>query len=361
VDDTGRQLGAGRNIAALKAELGGQARSAFQALAALRPTVPAAPAAAAPPAAPGGASRGPGRAEPVRTGAPAPAPSATPAEVQYTDWGFGELPELMEVRRGNQVLVGFPALIDRGSHVVVEVFDEPEVAAARHRAGLRRLVALQIRDALKYLEKNIPDLQKMAALYMSIGTLDELREQIIELALDRAFLADPLPTDAASFKRRLDEGRGRLTLIANEIARSIGTVLAEHAAASRKLKDARAPKDVQDDVAAHLARLVSKRFVTATPWPQLAHLPRYLKGVTMRLDKWRADPARDAARLAELRPLEQRYLRLVADRRGVHDARLDEFRWLLEELRVSLFAQELRTPQPVSVKRLEKTWAQLSA
>ncbi|CAN7312985.1 ATP-dependent RNA helicase HrpA [Rhizobacter sp. LjRoot28] len=361
VDDTGRQLGAGRNIAALKAELGGQARSAFQALAALRPSVPAAPAAAAPPAAPGESSRGPGRAEPVRTGAPAPAPSATPAEVQYTDWGFGELPELMEVRRGNQVLVGFPALIDRGSHVVVEVFDEPEVAAARHRAGLRRLVALQIRDALKYLEKNIPDLQKMAALYMSIGTLDELREQIIELALDRAFLADPLPTDAASFKRRLDEGRGRLTLIANEIARSIGTVLAEHAAASRKLKDARAPKDVQDDVAAHLARLVPKRFVTATPWPQLAHLPRYLKGVTMRLDKWRADPARDAARLAELRPLEQRYLRLVADRRGVHDARLDEFRWLLEELRVSLFAQELRTPQPVSVKRLEKTWAQLSA
>lgn len=363
VDDTGRQLGAGRNIAALKAELGGQARSAFQALAALRPSVAAAPAAAAQPAASGGASPGAGRAEPARAGraAPTPAPAASPAEVQYTDWGFGELPELMEVRRGNQVLVGFPALIDRGQHVVVEVFDEPDVAAARHRAGLRRLVALQIRDALKYLEKNIPDLQKMAALYMSIGTLDELREQIIELALDRAFLADPLPTDAANFKRRLDEGRGRLTLIANEVARSIGTVLAEHAAASRKLKDARAPKEVQDDVAAHLARLVSKRFVTATPWPQLAHLPRYLKGITMRLDKWRADPARDAARLAELRPLEQRYLRLVAERRGVHDARLEEFRWLLEELRVSLFAQELRTPQPVSVKRLEKTWAQLSA
>ena len=359
VDDTGRQLGAGRNIAALKAELGGQARSAFQALAALRPSVSAAPvanAAAAPP-------RGGRGAEPARAAsAAAPAPTTAPAaEVQHTDWTFGELPELMEVRRGSQVLVGFPALIDRGSHVVVEVFDEPEVAAARHRAGLRRLVALQIRDALKYLEKNIPDLQKMAALYMSIGTLDELREQIVELALDRAFLSDPLPTDAAGFKRRIEEGRGRLTLIANEIARSVGTVLADHAAATRKLKDSRAPKEVQDDVVAHLARLVPKRFVTATPWAQLAHLPRYLKGVTMRLDKWRADPARDAARLAELRPLEQRYLRLVAERRGVHDARLEEFRWLLEELRVSLFAQELRTPQPVSVKRLEKTWAQLSA
>ncbi|KQW03006.1 ATP-dependent RNA helicase HrpA [Rhizobacter sp. Root1221] len=354
VDDNARQMGTGRNVAALKAELGGQARSAFQALAALRPAVVPGPTVTVT----AGPSRVPAKAAPPVAD---PAPAAPVAEVQHTDWTFGELPELMEVRRGNQTLVGFPALIDRGTHVVVEVFDEPDVAATRHRAGLRRLVALQIRDALKYLEKNIPDLQKMAALFMNVGTVDELREQIVELALDRAFLADPLPADAAAFRKRIDEGRGRLTLIANEIARSVGTVLAEYAAATRKLKDARAPKEVNDDVTAQLGRLVSKRFVTTTPWAQLAHLPRYLKGITMRLDKWRADPARDTARLAELRPLEQRYLRLVADRKGVHDARLDEFRWLLEELRVSLFAQELRTPQPVSVKRLEKTWAQLSA
>jgi ATP-dependent helicase HrpA len=89
------------------------------------------------------------------------------------------------------------------------------VAAAKHRAGLRRLVALQIREPLKYLEKNIPDLQKMAAAYMSLGTLEELRDQIIDVALDRAFLADPLPTDAASVQgRRIDEGRTRLNLIA---------------------------------------------------------------------------------------------------------------------------------------------------
>jgi ATP-dependent helicase HrpA len=234
------------------------------------------------------------------------------------------------------------------------------VAAHKHRAGLRRLVALQIRDALKYLEKNIPDLQKMAVLYMPLGTSEDLREQIIDLALDRAFLADPLPADAQAFRRRIDEGRGRLTLIAHEIARSVIVVLTEFAAAQRKLKDARAPKEVADDVQAQLARLVPKRFVGATPWAQLAHLPRYLKGVVMRLDKLRADPARDAQRLAELRPLEQRWLRLLADRKGVHDGRLEEFRWLLEELRVSLFAQELRTPQPVSVKRLEKALGALT-
>ncbi len=81
----------------------------------------------------------------------------------------------------------------------------------------------------------------------------------------------------------------------------------------------------------------------------------------MRLDKLRADPARDAQRLAELRPLEQRWLRRVAERKGTADARLDEYRWLLEELRVSLFAQELRTPQPVSAKRLVKAWEQIEA
>jgi len=136
-------------------------------------------------------------------------------------------------------------------------------------------------------------------------------------------------------------------------------VLTEYAAAARKLKDARASKELVDDVQAQLGHLVPKRFVMSTPWAQLAHLPRYLKAITMRLDKWRADPARDSARLAELRPMEQRFWRTLAERKGVMDARLDEFRWLLEELRVSLFAQELRTPQPVSVKRLDKLWAQL--
>jgi ATP-dependent helicase HrpA len=350
VDEHGRQLGMGRNLAALKAELGGQARSAFQALATLQvarrePTDDA--------------------GKPVHAGTRQPAPqakaaAAPAAAATYTTWAFGELPELMEVQRGAQTLVGFPALIDRGSHVEIEVFDEPDVAAHKHRAGLRRLVALQLKEPLKYLEKNIPDLQKMAVAYMSLGTQEELRDQIIDVALERAFLAEPLPADEAGFKARVDEGRSRLNLIAQEVARLAGVVLTEYAAAARKLKDSKPPKEVADDVAAQLQRLMPKRFVALVPYAQLQHYPRYLKAITTRLDKLRADPARDAQRLAELRPLEQRYLRRLADRKGVADARLDEFRWLLEELRVSLFAQELRTPQPVSVKRLEKAWSQLS-
>ncbi|WP_382325120.1 ATP-dependent RNA helicase HrpA [Hydrogenophaga sp. UC242_53] len=360
VDEHGRQLGQGRNLAALKAELGAQARGAFQALASLKMEgLRAAPAPAAP------VKGGPAPVAAKAAAAKAPAVSAAQ---RHTAWDFGELPELMEIRQGQQTLIGFPALVDDGEAVRIEVFDEPEVAQARHREGLRRLCALQIRDALKYLEKNLPGLQAMGVAYMQVGkeaggggTLEELRSQILELALDRAFLGDPLPTDEAAFKRRVEEGRGRLTLIANEIARTAGTVLTEYAAAARKLKDSKPPADVATDIAQQLQRLVPKRFLLQTPYAQLQHLPRYLKAVQLRLDKLRADPARDAAKLAELRPQDQRFWRLVAERKGVQDARLQELRWLLEELRVSFFAQELRTPQPVSVKRLEKAWTQLNA
>jgi ATP-dependent helicase HrpA len=365
VDEHGRQLAMARHLPALKAEWGGHARSAFQALAALKlPAAVGLPAAAADPAPTAKTSKTartasvPSRAGPDTPAGLAAAPTAAPQRL--TDWTFGELPELMELNKGGQTLVGFPALTDQGTHVEIEVFDEPEVAAARHRAGLRRLVALQIREPLKYLERNIPALTTMAAAYMALGTLEELRQQIVDVALDRAFLAEPLPTDEAGFRRRVEEGRARLNLIAQEVARQAGTILVDHQAALRKLKDSRVPKDLAEDIGAQLQRLVGKRFLVDTPWAALQHLPRYLKGVVLRLDKWRADPARDAARLAELRPLKQRWQRRAAELKGAPDARLDAFRWLLEELRVSLFAQELRTPQPVSVKRLEKAWQQLS-
>ena len=405
VDEHGRQLGAGRNIGALKAELGAQARGAFQALASLKL-----------------GQRSPVRAEPVETHSEqalrqaqgernlssskekevkvpvdinkfaikngvtkfspellnsanaAPQPPAL-ANHRYTSWTFGELPELLEIQKGGQTLIGFPALVDQsgvagvGDSVSIEVFDEPNVAAAKHRAGLRRLFALQIKDALKYLEKNIPDLQKMAVAYMLVGrnpdgtgggTVEVLRDQIIAVALDRAFLLEPLPTNEFDFKRRVEDGRGRLTLIANEVARLANAILLDYAVAARKIKDTKNAPEAVADAIQQLQRLMPKRFLMDSPWAQLPHFARYLKAITARLDKYRADPARDATRLAELRPQDQRYWRLVAERKGVTDERMLEFRWLLEELRVSFFAQELRTPQPVSVKRLDKAWAQLN-
>jgi ATP-dependent helicase HrpA len=133
-------------------------------------------------------------------------------------------------------------------------------------------------------------------------------------------------------------------------------VLLDYAIAIRKIKDNKNAAEAVADINQQLQRLMPKRFVVGTPYASLGHLPRYLKAITLRLDKWRSDPARDASKLAELRPLEQRYARKLIEQKGVLDARLEEYRWLLEELRISFFAQELRTPQPVSIKRLDKAW-----
>jgi ATP-dependent helicase HrpA len=357
VDEHGRQLGMGRNLGALKAELGAQARGAFQALAGLKVSSSPSPAVGGQ----GGGAAGSVDEKKRRPPSHAPEAGGADSSQRYTAWTFGELPELMEIRKGGTSLIGFPALVDHKDAVAIEVFDEPEAAAVKHRAGLRRLFALQLKDALKYLEKNIPDLQKMAVAYMPLGTLEELREQVIEVALDRAFMLEPLPVSEADFKRRLDEGRGRLTLIANEVARLGAAILVEYAAALRKVKDTKGQPEVTADATQQLQRLVPKRFLADTPWPQLQHFARYLKAITLRLDKLRADPSRDNARMAEIKPEEQRYWRLVAERKGAVDERMREFRWMLEELRVSFFAQELRTPQPVSVKRLQKLWGQLNS
>ncbi|MGF6968203.1 ATP-dependent helicase HrpA [Paraburkholderia sp. WC7.3g] len=361
IDEHGRQLAMGRNLSQLRAELGAQAQQHFQKLVsgAAGAALADAGGGVATPAqsadlAPSGASRGKGAAAP-RSATPDAAP-ATALYENLTTWNFGKLPELLEIRRGGQTLFGYPALVDRGTHCDVEVFDSPEEAARIHRAGLRRLFALQLKEPIKYLEKNLPCLREMAMQFMPRGTQEELRDQLIDTALDRACLQDPLPDDDASFHTRRDEGRSRLTLLAQEISRLVGQILGEYASLTKKLLQAKPFAAAYADLQSQLDGLIGKRFVVDTPYAQLAHFPRYLKGMALRIDKLRADAMRDARQFAEFQPLLQHYQRAVSQRGGVVDPRLAEFRWLLEELRVSLFAQELRTPMPVSVKRLQKVW-----
>jgi ATP-dependent helicase HrpA len=372
IDEHGRQLAMGRNLAQLRAELGGDAQRHFQKLAAGAGLTERAPATdtgrgAAPTAQAansGGAGGGSGAAVSRAAGsASANAGSNGPAAAtgtalyeKLTTWNFGKLPELLEIRRGGQTLFGYPALVDRQTHCDVEVFDSPEEAARVHRAGLRRLFALQLKEPIKYLEKNLPGLREMAMQFMPLGTQEALRDQLIETALDRACLQEPLPDDDASFHTRRDEGKSRLSLLAQEIARLVGQILAEYAAATKKLTQAKSFAAAYADMQQQMQALVGKRFVIDTPYAQLQHFPRYLKGIALRIDKLKADPARDARQFADMQPLMQQYQRAQSARGGVADPRLVEFRWLLEELRISLFAQELRTPMPVSVKRLHKVW-----
>jgi ATP-dependent helicase HrpA len=136
----------------------------------------------------------------------------------------------------------------------------------------------------------------------------------------------------------------------------LATLVQETVAIARRLNGLRAFPAVVADVEQQLARLYPRSFLVDTPAAQLAHYPRYLKAIAARLDKLRNEPARDQARAAEIALLATPYVRELAARKGIVDPHLEEFRWLLEELRVALFAQELRTPMPVSVKRLQAVW-----
>jgi ATP-dependent helicase HrpA len=348
IDEHGRQLEMGRNLATLQAEFGTQARESFQKMAessgsqgtvAARSIVPAKAGTHA-----------------DSTTKKAPAPTSNISLTGLTSWTFGELPELLEIAQGKLTLIGFPALVDKGTHCDLEVFDDPTVAARTHRVGLRRLFALQMKDQIKFIEKSIPGLQQMGMQFMSMGTQEELREQIINKALDIACLQDPLPVDAASFAKRKDEGKSRLVLLVNEIARLLSQVLTEFHGLPKRLQGL--PAQAAADMQAQLQGLVNKRFLSENDYSQLAHFPRYLKAMNVRIEKLRGDPSRDAKLMAEWQQAAMLYQRANKDKSAGKntDPKMVEFRWMLEELRVSLFAQELRTPMPVSVKRLQKVW-----
>ncbi|MRW89484.1 ATP-dependent RNA helicase HrpA [Duganella sp. FT80W] len=364
IDEHGRQLDMGRNLATLQAEYGTQARESFQKMAeasgpqatvAARAVMPASGGAAtAVGTARGSATPAAGSAGGKAAAVDAPANNITLTNL--TSWTFGELPELLEIAQGKLTLIGFPALVDKGTHCDLEVFDDPNVAARTHRVGLRRLFALQMKDQIKFIEKSIPNLQQMGMQFMSMGTQEELREQIINKALDIACLQDPLPIDAATFTKRKDEGKSRLVLLVNEIARLLSQVLTEFHGLPKRLQGL--PQQAAQDMQQQLQGLVHKRFLLENEYSQLAHFPRYLKAMNVRIEKLRGDPSRDTKLMGEWQQAAAAYLRASRDKSAGKntDPKMVEFRWMLEELRVSLYAQELRTPMPVSAKRLQKVW-----
>ena len=282
-----------------------------------------------------------------------------------TDWTFGELSDLLSAKSGGfgtaQNIVGYPGLCDDGNSVSFRVFDTQDEARVSHKKGLIKLFRLQFREQIRYLEKNLPGLSSMGMQFVSMGTIEELRNQLINLALIRACLGEPWPTNREAFKQRCVEAKTRLNLLAQEICRLIAQILADWQNVQKKLGAFKNRNDAVIDIDKQLSLLIHPRFIPETPFERLQHYPRYLKAIILRLDKLKADPLRDARLMAEMKTLLENYKRRagIMKKQGVTDEKLEQFRWLLEELRVQLFAQELRTPAPVSVKRLQKMWGAL--
>jgi ATP-dependent helicase HrpA len=280
-----------------------------------------------------------------------------------TTWVLHDWPELLEIKRKGHTLVGFPALQDAGDAVTLEVFDDETMARETHRAGLRRLVALQLKEPLKALEKTLKTLQapaaQAAACKLPISSAEGLIQTVMNAALDSIIASNPPPKVAAEFETIVAQARAKTSLLAQEWARRVQDIITHAAAAYKKIGTVKANAASHAHLLAQYERLFYNTFLNE-PFERLGQYPRYLQGIVLRGDKLRSDPARDERLMLELKPLWSQYDRLKAARKGQVDEALSNIRWLLEELHVGLFAQELKTPTPVSVKRVAKAFEALA-
>ena len=258
------------------------------------------------------------------------------------DWAFGELPERF---RSGQVF-GFPALVDEGEAVGLRVFDVIEAAAASQERGLVRLFRLAMSKELKYLRKNLPltasvelayrQLPAHPFLYSEFKAGRDLREDVLDRIMAALYLdGQPDIRSAAAFEKRLEEGRSEVVPVGNAAGKLVSDILSQAADVAAKLKSR--PGPAAEDMRQQLARLVYAGFLATTPYPALKEFPRYLKALQYRMEKSAQDPGRDQKQVAELAPLWQKYWLEVEKVRDRNPPERDAFRWMLEELRVSLF------------------------
>ena len=220
---------------------------------------------------------------------------------------------------------------------------------------------LALKEQVKYLEKNLPGLQAMAMQFLPFGSQQDLQRQVLAVTFDRCCLNEPWPETEKDFAARCKDAKARLNLVAQEIARLVAAVLSEHHALQKVLPSYKSHPQVLQDIRQQCDWLLGKEWVARTPYERMQHMPRYLKAINVRLEKLRTNPARDAQNMAQMYPLLQQWQRRLSAQHGEVDARLEDFGWMMQELRVSLYAQELKTPVIVSVKRLEKMLAGLSS
>ncbi|WP_049254598.1 GNAT family N-acetyltransferase [Neisseria elongata] len=276
-----------------------------------------------------------------------------------TAWDIGTLPESIKFARGKQQLTGYLGLQkEKDGRIALRLFDTSAAAEQAHRLGVIELMKLQLKEQVKDLNKGIQGFTQAAMLLKHINA-DTLRDDLTQAVCDRAFIGeDELPRNEKAFKEQIKRARSRLPAVKEALSR----YLQETAAAYAELNGKLGKHPLTHLLRQRLQTLLAAGFASHTPWAQWPRLPIYLKAMTLRLEKYSGNPARDAAREADIQELEQMWQEktdgLVKQGLPVSDD-LAAFKWMIEELRVSLFAQELKTPYPVSVKRLLKEWERL--
>ena len=293
---------------------------------------------------------------------PAPLEPRAPTGVPG-DYALAE--QVVRQQAGIQVTF-WPAWAEQGDQVVEQLFDMPLQAELAHRRGVQRLLMQRMNEQVRYLRQKLPALKEAALYYRDLGTQQQLMDDLLLAALDRACLADQqtLPRDPQALQACAEAGRAALVGIAEKLSVEVLAILKSWHGIQKRLKGkidlswALALNDIRGQSAA----LVYRGFVREVPAEWLSQYVRYLQAIELRLDKLPAQVQRDRVWSDELQQLtgqlQARMQKLQQE--GRSDERLLQWRWLLEEYRVSLFAQQLGTRFPVSAKRLGKLWQEIT-
>lgn len=279
---------------------------------------------------------------------------------QITQWDFGQLPEEITFFREQKQLTGYPALVDQIDKVAIRLFDTIETAHSLMRAGVRRLLIFELKDPIKQLEKKLPGTKQDLLILSNLIDAQTLKQDMLAAITDRALIGDePLPRNAQDFTQLKQKGRIRLDSVADALIQFIHNLALEYQVLKQKLSTVNPHHaQIKQDLNNQLLALIYPNFLQHTDWKRLPHVLRYLKGMIIRLDKYTNNPTRDHQHALTISALWNQYRQRYEKhcKSGIKDTSLEDFRWQIEELRISLFAQELKTPYPVSVKRLQKLW-----
>jgi ATP-dependent helicase HrpA len=286
-------------------------------------------------------------------------------------WDFGRLPERVEIRRGGVELPAYPALVDGGESVAIRCYETRAEALAHHPEGVLRLMILATPDQARHLAKSLPGMQRLGLRYMPFGRVESLRLDLLRAAYGEAFLPAAAEVRAEDeLARVLTGGRARIVPAGTEIAAAVGEALEQAEALRLRLKGGggRLTPRACVEVEAQLRGYFAEGFLLGTPLERLRHYPRYLKAVGIRLDRLALDPGKDAVKSAKVLPwvrrleaLTERWAPAAPEARPAPERRaaLEALRGALEEYRISVFAQEMKTLEPVSEARLAKRFAEL--
>ena len=278
------------------------------------------------------------------------------------DWEFGDINKPQTITQAGVEIKLYPALKKEGKKVALRLFENKELASEAMQAGIRQLIRIKLSEVLRGMQKTQKGLQAMCLLYRNIGSCQELENDLLDSSIDDAFDYQKTPESADEFEALLKQGRGKFADCLAARYQQCASWLEQYQRIQKRLKKMpvswlEAGADIQDQC----QHLLFRHFLVEVKPERLVHYDRYLKAIIARMDKLEADSSKDRPARLRVQPFWDRYkerAKVLAEQQRHSDA-LDEFRWLLEEFRVSVFAQPIKTAVPVSEKRLNQSWEEV--